>query len=412
MPSKVFISPSDFIELLKKREWDNSKKLRANLIGEQEYPVKYSIKQVTPNELSGNFRQFIQYLESWKESALHPFIDYQPKIYKIYGSHYIPKYVIFDNYVQILSLLESEERKNYQKLKDAFSQLIEHVSKKPAFIHALSKHHSWLTEATMYEIDSLITCLNHLKAGCGQGNYIRQLNLPNVDTKYVQKNDRILTALLDSLYQQEITGVGSLERWLECKPLPSHFIMVRPLCPKVQAELGGLELLQIDHEMLSRYSLPGKIIIIVENVTSGLALPNIENAIAIAGAGGNISFLKNPIFKEKRVVYWGDIDAKGLAILSDARKLLDSIIPTMMSKEELEHFPDQIVEDTTEAPPQPVNLTPSEFLLYDYLSQDSDTSRLRLEQEKLSMSYIQNKIASITPLTEFNIQTNRLGKMF
>lgn len=81
---------------------------------------------------------------------------------------------------------------------------------------------------------------------------------------------------------------------------------------------------------LREYELPASNILVVENMQSGLALPEMSDTIAVVGEGGNVAWVDAPWLKNKRLGYWGDIDTWGLSILSDVREKGVTIQSLMM----------------------------------------------------------------------------------
>src|SRR5690606_24335361 len=137
----------------------------------------------------------------------------------------------------------------------------------------------------------LIQLIAQLKPNLGEGHYLRALPLHHVDTKFLEKNLALVEAICDVLYQGEVQATGGLLTWLNCLDHPKGWLMIKPLCAKVQQSLGGLPVFQLSTSVLIQFELPAKHIIVVENIQSGLALPALQNSIVVCGGGKNIKWL-------------------------------------------------------------------------------------------------------------------------
>ena len=86
-----------------------------------------------------------------------------------------------------------------------------------------------------------------------------------------------------------------------------------------QRFFSGLDDIAIPISQFKNLNLPIEKIIVFENKTNfytALTLPKMRKTIALFGSGFSISNLKNvEWFNNKKLLYWGDIDAQGFEIL-------------------------------------------------------------------------------------------------
>lgn len=137
--------------------------------------------------------------------------------------------------------------------------------------------------------------------------------------------------------------------------------------------------------------LPLKKIIIVENKTNlhtMLTLPHINETIAVFGGGYSVNNIKNASWLNKlEIMYWGDIDVQGFEILSQFRGYFPTVKSILMDKETFDNFFE--IDNGTESKVKcQLNLNKQEQDLYDILKQNN----WRLEQEKIPIDYVNNKI--------------------
>lgn len=134
-------------------------------------------------------------------------------------------------------------------------------------------------------------------------------------------------------------------------------------------------------------------LILIENLQSGLALKEQPKEIPIMmGLGlGVIRLEKVPWIKGVPIIYFGDLDAHGLYILSLFRQIAPQTKSVLMDLETFLHYEKFAVPDPTNAPAAtaPVGLTVLEAELYDFLVKH----KLRLEQERIPIGVVEHALA-------------------
>ena len=123
----------------------------------------------------------------------------------------------------------------------------------------------------------------------------------------------------------------------------------------------------------------------MENLETGLALPELPGCGAIMKLGNSVSALAClPWLRSARILYWGDLDTHGLAILNRARQALGDVTSVMMDEGTLlSHRPLWVEETTPHAQDSWHRLTPIEHALFDKLCGNEWGVRVRLEQERI-----------------------------
>ena len=195
------------------------------------------------------------------------------------------------------------------------------------------------------------------------------------------------------MYSGKIYLSGGLLQWLECKPKPDGWVTIRPLCFKLQDEIG-FPILRLPGQELLQYPLPGKRIIIVENLESGLSLPSLPNTLVICGQGNNLSWMQANWLKVRNVYYWGDIDSHGLKMLALARSYVPSILAILMDQKTLMSHTDSMVMEISPTKEPEQGLTSSEKELFKLL-QSGKLPGDRLEQERIKSCVINRALKAI-----------------
>jgi hypothetical protein len=227
----------------------------------------------------------------------------------------------------------------------------------------------------------LLSLLAWAQANPDSGLYLRQLPLVDIDTKWVEPRTGAITPILQSVLRR----TGDLHGTLGLRKAPDP-IRMRLLDPALRAQLGHAEDLQMPARQWSAaFKEPPSRLLIVENLATGLAIPDMPNTAVAMRLGNNVSALQGVSWcGQAQVVYWGDIDTWGLHILSRARDCFPAVRSVLMTEEVLLAHRHLWTRETSQATGAANNLTVEEAQLLQKLKSDAFGERhVRLEQERL-----------------------------
>jgi hypothetical protein len=241
------------------------------------------------------------------------------------------------------------------------------------------------------DAERLAATLAQLKPGLGRDNYLRALPLTGVDTKFVEQHIALLTELADALHSGTVSATGGLLGWLGCRAVPYDWLFVRPLCDYGRRALGGIDLLQLSTATLLATPLPGRSIVIVENVAAGYALPRLPGTIAVFGGGANVRWTQAEWLTRRQLGYWGDIDTWGLHYLAAVRRMQNHVEPLLMDLATVQAHLPCMVDEKEPISAIPEHLNSAETELY----QDLLARRYGgccLEQERLLADWVREAL--------------------
>ena len=234
------------------------------------------------------------------------------------------------------------------------------------------------------------------------GVYLRQLDAPGVDSKFIEAHRGVLGELLDlalpaAAVESTASGVSQFTRrfgFLD-KPVRIRFRLLDPTL-SVLPGCSGLCDLTLDATSFAVLALPVERVFITENETNFLAFPVLERAIALFGAGyGWEALAQAQWLRRCALYYWGDIDTHGFAILDQLRSHFPHVASMLMDRETLlEHRahwgeePDPVCHDL-------MRLTPDEAVVYDELRFDRLQLQLRLEQERIGFGWLNRRLRAL-----------------
>jgi hypothetical protein len=222
---------------------------------------------------------------------------------------------------------------------------------------------------------------------------LRHLDAPGIDTKFVERHRKILRQLLDQVLPEDLidpTSQTFAGRYgFRARPTYVRFRLLAPV-PQLPDVLTELEL-RVDE--LARLELPLSTVFIVENQATYLAFPEVPEAIVVFGGGYGVTVLEGvPWMAQRDVVYWGDLDTHGFAIVSRLRERVPAVRSLLMDRATLSAHRDQLVVEPTPTEADLGSLTADEEELYRDLIEDRYGPSVRLEQERIRFSTVRRAL--------------------
>ena len=214
------------------------------------------------------------------------------------------------------------------------------------------------------------------------GRHLRQLPIEGLDTKWIEKRRGLVTDLLHALRanegERDFHALCGLRR-------PPHRLRVGLLCPTLRRAAGGLRDVEAPADELAALAIAPASALIVENLETGLALPDIPGCVALMKLGNAVGVLGAlPWLAGARTVYWGDIDTHGFAILDRARAVLPGLRSVLMDESTLLAHQALWGHEPVQHPDAALpNLTEAERAMCIGLRTHAWGPKVRLEQERV-----------------------------
>lgn len=401
-------TPPSGIQAKVRRLWESGRWLTAGLKGEPLFPVSFSLAHPSPEDLSDRFeaaQRWIQELEAGAKTAKgfgYDIVSTEINNRRI-GRNNVPTSVIFQTEADALRLIG--------KIREA--ALFQSLS--ALTLERLPELGPWMISRPMKLLDHaekwerLLAVLLWLRAHPRPEIYVRQMDLPGVDTKFVASCEGILTELFRAMTDGSGTatdgGVGAGVGAENATGLPGEgrksfesrfgflskpvLIRFRILDPGMRIQ--GLSDLSVPLDQIASLSLPVKRVFITENDINGLAFPPLEGSLVIFGLGYGIESLSAIAWLHQvEIYYWGDIDTHGFAILDRLRMAFPKCRSILMDRETLMAHRVFWVEERSPSRAALVRLTPEENALHRELRSNGIQDNLRLEQERIGFKWVEN----------------------
>jgi hypothetical protein len=244
----------------------------------------------------------------------------------------------------------------------------------------------------------LMSVLSYMVENPRSGLYLRQISLPGVDTKFIEQKKKLLSQWLDILLPEKdidyrYSPIGGFERrYGFCsRPVLIRFRIVDP-----SRAIGGLTDLTVRADELRRFEPDVDTVFVIENDINALAFPYRSRTMVIFGRGYGFDRLaKAKWMREKRILYWGDIDTHGLAILNQFRSFFPHARSFLMSRAVLLDHRDRWVREARPFEGELANLTAEEASLYAELTEGGPGENIRLEQEFIPWAYVMRALEEV-----------------
>lgn len=305
------------------------------------------------------------------------------------GSHELPDAIVFETIEDYIVFT------GYKKEWNVFVANYNIIkSKIPLLQNWALQNCLWLTNKNVNWNDVLKVCQYFLETP-RPNLYQRQLPI-EIHTKFIEGNNVLIQSLLDYLIPDHIRSVVQ-KRFAERYFLKYDEPLIRiRLLDTQPTNFGNFSDISIPLSDFEKLDLPVRNVLITENKMNFLALPAITSTIAVwSGGGFNVSYLRNVAgLAEKHILYWGDIDEHGFQILHQLRSYYPNTQSIMMDHKTFEHFSDFAVVGTRNKSEQLSLLNEEE---YQFFKQLKMMDKNRLEQEKISQTYVEEYLKNLLP---------------
>jgi hypothetical protein len=390
-------------ELRKKagRPWSDGRFLRSWLRGESLFPLEIPLAPPSGKQISENFsdvRLWVQTLvkSSQEKTGTGYRVVYRSVNHRQLGPQQIPCRVRFETESDWLGYIGKKRVfKQFQGVveKTRYGQpaLMSFLEEKP--MTALAQKENW---------DRLLGVCRWFAAHPRPNLYIRQLDIPGVDTKFIEGNKKILAELLNRVLDEsamEAAVTGFIRHGFERRfGLKFDAPLVRFRILDLALAVDGLTDLTLPVADFAARDFRAHTVFVTENKINGLSFPPVPGALVIFGLGYGIEMLAEiKWLADKRIVYWGDIDTHGFAILSQFRGYFLRTCSLLMDQETLTgHRGLWGKEDKNKRfVGELANLSEPEQALFSDLKTNRFGPAVRLEQERIGFSRLVEAIATL-----------------
>ncbi|MFF4386263.1 Wadjet anti-phage system protein JetD domain-containing protein [Streptomyces sp. NPDC001552] len=381
--------PDQVVAVLRRR-WTTGLYLAAAAQNLPFEPIGIPLKGPTAADATGHYEQARVWAESWAVGR-HPHLRIQTKT--IGGrnntpANTIPERIWVDTRQDLWFLLGvSAQVDLFQDLHTCTARQDPHLAQWMAThpMKVLQAHTHW---------QQLVDTVHWIRDHESGPIYLRQVDVPGVDTKFIEINKGILGELLghvlptDRIHSSAPKGDFAARYGFLTKP---PYVRLRYL----GNQPGPFSEITVRANELTAPPPGTRTVFVLENEITYLSLPDVPGAIAILGAGYAAALLRYlPWLADVDLRYWGDIDTHGFAILSQVRRHFPHTRSFLMDSESLLAHRAHWGEEKTQTAETPAYLTSDEAEVDRELRLGTHRPHLRLEQERIPIRTVTRALAA------------------
>jgi hypothetical protein len=381
------------------KRWRRGDILTARVTSEPLFPLRVRLRRPSAREIVDRFGEVGDWARSLNAASRDARgfgfeLEHAEVRSRVHGANALPVAAIIPSEADALRLIrQSAAADRFQALVDAtvsrYPVLRDWLARRP--LTALDHASRW---------DEVLAVLDWFTAHPRSGLYLRQLDIPGVDTKFIEARQALLSQLLDLVLPEAAVdrdAVGA-RAFNERYGLRSELPLVRFRLLDPALYLHGLSDLSLPPDQFASLQLPVRRAFITENRTNGLAFPDCPGGIVVFGLGYGLERLAEVDWLRRvEVHYWGDIDTHGFGILNRLRANLPEARSFLMDRATLEAHRTlwgqepaerRYVGDTS-------RLTADESGLFRDLLAGSFGDRVRLEQERIGYGWLEAALGEV-----------------
>jgi hypothetical protein len=385
---------SDLITTLRKR-WATGRYLSDYAGNAPWTPIELPVKAPSASELLDQFDAAVRWAEGFQRDshsgggAARFAMTYRTVKGKNLGANSVPARVRIESFEQLCALIGTN-----RDVRSLDTILRQTEAAMPALVPWVVAHPLSAVEHQSIWGDLLAT-VNWITTNSTEVLYLRQIDVEGLDTKFVDHHrkllDELLTAVLPEYRIDPDYSAADFARRFRFRPKPTYtrlrLLNPQPAFPKDLSEIT------LRTEELAALELVADTVFVVENEINYLAFPAVPNSIVIFGSGFSLAAMRDiPWMDSREIVYWGDIDTHGFDILHRLRARFESVQSIMMDYETLLAHPRQWVTEPSPTNRALTNLNDAEEALYHDLIEDHYGQAVRLEQERVRFSWLQQQL--------------------
>jgi hypothetical protein len=366
-----------------RKKWDSGVLLARFAAAQDWEPLGIAIRGPSVRQIGERLAEVRRWAAEWEEAARGPLrVEYRQVGGRHFGANSIPGRAWLDSYDQAWALLKtSSEVHRLSELIEAArgTRLTPWLIGHP--MRALRLAEAW---------GKLVATVRWIEERQMPGMYLRQVDVPGVDTKFIEKHKGVLAELLDAHLDPSRVDAAAPDFAVR------YGFLRKPGYVRFRVSRGFHGFSEMSVRTSDFTAAPDGIgrAYVIENEITYLAFPLPALAMAILGGGYAV-----PVLEPLRwlagldVVYWGDIDTHGFAILNRLRHHLPHARSVLMDRATLLGHREHWVTEPAPATAALDRLDRSESALYADLISNAYAPSVRLEQERIRFSAVEEVVA-------------------
>ena len=275
------------------------------------FPYEHRLPSISSKQMTEQFGAVDSWIRRFSDHAkLSPFLRYTEVNHRLFGRNNIPTSLFFEGPHDLAGLLGKRgEWETFVRVTDLVAEWDDRL-----FAWAMRYPIRLLEVAS--DLDRLLLLWKWMVDHPRPGIYLRQIDLPGIDTKFTEKHMGLLSQWLDLTLEEDMIddsyrGISQFARRYGFLGKP-ELVRFRLLDPKLSYR--GCDDLSIPSTQFcelfqAEEALPIERVFVIENDICALTLPPAKNSLVLFGRGYHFDHLRACAWLHRVAIgYWGDID--------------------------------------------------------------------------------------------------------
>lgn len=315
--------------------------------------------------------EVLAWRDAWAAADAEPgaTVDWTRRSWPSAGAQAVPTHVTIVSADALARFAGPASAAAWTRLRDRISTTLDRIGRSDTVLAAVRPYTTALAAYPRAEFETVLDVVDWLVANPVDGMRPRQLPVRGVDSKWFGSHRAVVTALALAASGRESLGIVGDPPLFRVRLLDADTLPEGPRA--FAATIDELAVLGVRCE----------VVLILENLESLLSLPLMDSVIAVHGRGFAAADLAAVTWiRSSRIVYWGDLDSNGFAILHRLRSALPQVESALMDEDVLLAHRDLWVAEPGPARGDLPSLQPREHATLERLRDEGD---VRLEQERI-----------------------------
>ena len=358
------------------RDWAAEPELAASAV------VRIALHPPSERDALEQQAAVIAWRDGWRAATDEPgvAVEWATRSWSRLGSQSVPVRATITGAEALARFAGPGSADAWARLRDRAASAIDRLGGGAAVAVAVRSHATALAGYVDVEFETVLDVASWLAQHPVDGLRPRQLPIRGVDSKWFGAHRAVVSALVLAGTGRETLGIVGDAQHFRVRLLGDRIL------PGAPRAFGA----SIDH--LAALRVECETVLVLENLETLLALPPVTDVVAIHGFGFSAAELARvPWVLDSRILYWGDLDSNGFAILHRLRSVAPAAESVLMDEEVLLAHRDLWVAEPKPARGVYAALEPREQAALDRLRDEGD---VRLEQERIPWAYALERLSA------------------
>ncbi|WP_430647423.1 Wadjet anti-phage system protein JetD domain-containing protein [Agromyces sp. GXS1127] len=346
--------------------------------GGEDAALEIALRPPTERAVLADQAAIIDWVHGWREVSVSAgvVVAWEERSWPSVGRQTLPVRCVLTSADAIARFAGGGAQRGWALLDLRARALLDRLGTPPtdaALRAALNTHGTAIQRLPAGDFEILLGVVAWLVEHPSSGARVRQLPIEGVHTKWLEAHRAVVEGLTRAVTGRESLGLlGAPE-----------LLRMRFLDPTLRP--GGLQDVTIPIAEAASLRVAPRVVLVLENLETLLSLPEVSGVVAVHGGGyavgrlGDISWMH-----DARVLYWGDLDLDGFAILNRLRQRFPDAESMLMDEDTLTRFRHMWVSNDRAAIRALPALSPEERRTVERIVAEG---KVRLEQERVPWAW-------------------------